>query len=250
MSASLRIALAGNPNVGKTSLFNVLTGARLQVGNYAGVTVEIRQGDLRPDLAAGRRIAVVDLPGTYSLTPIAEDEAAALRGLQGEATEAAGGKRRPPDVVILVVDAANLARNLYLAIQVIELGRPLVVALNMIDVAKAAGLDIDAAARPCLVPTLVLQPLVENAIKHNPPRADRPARVRVSAHMAADGDLVVAVEDNGPGLGAEGISMARGVGLRNTQSRLQTLYPGRTLEFVPSALGGLRVQLNLPSETP
>ncbi|MCA9663479.1 MAG: ferrous iron transport protein B [Myxococcales bacterium] len=146
MSASLRIALAGNPNVGKTSLFNVLTGARLQVGNYAGVTVEIRQGDLRPDLAAGRRIAVVDLPGTYSLTPIAEDEAAALRGLQGEATEAAGGKRRPPDVVILVVDAANLARNLYLAIQVIELGRPLVVALNMIDVAKAAGLDIDAAA--------------------------------------------------------------------------------------------------------
>ncbi|MEZ4382593.1 MAG: ferrous iron transport protein B [Nannocystaceae bacterium] len=146
MSASLRIALAGNPNVGKTSLFNVLTGARLQVGNYAGVTVEIREGDLRPDLARGRRIAVVDLPGTYSLTPIAEDEAAALRGLQGEATEAAGGKRRPPDVVILVVDAANLARNLYLAIQVVELGRPLVVALNMIDVATAAGIDIDVAA--------------------------------------------------------------------------------------------------------
>jgi ferrous iron transport protein B len=147
MSASLRIALAGNPNVGKTSLFNVLTGARLQVGNYAGVTVEIREGALRPDLAGGRRLTVVDLPGTYSLTPIAEDEAAALRGLQGEATEdAPGAKRRPPDVVILVVDAANLARNLYLAIQVVELGRPLVLALNMIDVARAAGLDIDAAA--------------------------------------------------------------------------------------------------------
>ncbi|MCB9565759.1 MAG: ferrous iron transport protein B [Myxococcales bacterium] len=136
---ALTIALAGNPNVGKTSLFNELTGARHKVGNYAGVTGELLEGEVRGELAGGRRLRVIDLPGTYSLTPIAEDEAVALRGLVGR-------ERPPPDVVVLVVDAANLARNLYLALQVIELGRPLVIALNMIDVAAAAGIAIDPAA--------------------------------------------------------------------------------------------------------
>lgn len=154
----LRLALCGNPNVGKTSLFNGVTGARHRVGNYAGVTVELREADLRADLRAelgsgagsmldeGRSVTIVDLPGTYSLTPIAEDEAVALRGLCGERIEDAdsdASASKPPDAVILVLDAANLARNLYLAVQVIELGRPLVVALNMIDVAAEAGIEVD-----------------------------------------------------------------------------------------------------------
>ncbi|HFE47351.1 MAG TPA: ferrous iron transport protein B, partial [Nannocystis exedens] len=143
MKSALRLALVGNPNVGKTSLFNGLTGARLRVGNYAGVTVELREGQLREELSEGRRITLIDLPGTYSLTPIAEDEAVALRGLHGEATYGDDRGHRPPDAVILVLDAANLARNLYLAVQLIEHGRPLVIALNMVDVAAAAGIEID-----------------------------------------------------------------------------------------------------------
>lgn len=155
--APLRLALCGNPNVGKTSLFNGLTGARHRVGNYAGVTVELREADLRVDLRAelgagagpklseGRSVTIVDLPGTYSLTPVAEDEAVALRGLCGERIEGGDLDQRasPPDSVILVLDAANLARNLYLAVQVIELGLPLVIALNMIDVAAEAGIEVD-----------------------------------------------------------------------------------------------------------
>jgi len=138
---ALRVALAGNPNVGKTSLFNELTGARHKVGNYAGVTVETRAGAVVARHGAARPITVLDLPGTYSLTPIAEDEAVAFRCLAG-----VGVDDGPPDVVALVLDAANLARNLYLAVQLLELGRPLVVALNMMDVAAEAGTPVDPAA--------------------------------------------------------------------------------------------------------
>ena len=138
--APLRVALAGNPNVGKTSLFNGLTGARLKVGNYAGVTVETREGAARPELTGGAALTVIDLPGTYSLTPISEDEAVALLALAG------GDGSPPPDAALVVLDAANLGRNLYLAMQLCELGRPLVIALNMVDVAAAAGITVDAAA--------------------------------------------------------------------------------------------------------
>lgn len=139
MSGPLRVALAGNPNVGKTSLFNELTGSRHKVGNYAGVTVETREGAVASRWQATRPLTVVDLPGTYSLTPVSEDEAVAFRCLSGEV----GAE---PDLVVLVVDAANLARNLYLAMQLCELGRPLVLALNMMDVAAEAGVPVDAAA--------------------------------------------------------------------------------------------------------
>ena len=152
MSEALRVAVAGNPNVGKTSLFNLLTGSRYKVGNYPGVTVETREGRLRhsshPDAAA----TLIDLPGTYSLTPLAEDEAVAFRSLTG-------AELRRPDVVLLVLDASNLARNLYLALQVFELGLPCVVALNMIDLAKQAGVAVDpeqleAALGVPVVPTV------------------------------------------------------------------------------------------------
>jgi ferrous iron transport protein B len=136
MSEPLRIAVAGNPNVGKTSLFNLLTGSRYKVGNYPGVTVESREGRLRAghDQVASN-ITLLDLPGTYSLTPLAEDEAVAFRTLTSDP---------PPDAVLLVLDASNLARNLYLALQVFELGLPCVVALNMVDLAKAAGVAVEA----------------------------------------------------------------------------------------------------------
>ena len=135
MSEALRVAVAGNPNVGKTSLFNLLTGSRYKVGNYPGVTVETREGRLRGSGASPAPI-LIDLPGTYSLTPTAEDEAVAFRSLTG-------AELSPPDAVLLVLDASNLARNLYLALQVLELGRPCVIALNMIDLAKQAGVAID-----------------------------------------------------------------------------------------------------------
>jgi ferrous iron transport protein B len=135
----VKVAVAGNPNVGKTSLFNVLTGARHRVGNYPGVTVERREGALasRWRGVAKRDVVLIDLPGTYSLTALSEDEAVAFRTL-------AGVDDAQPDVVLLVLDASNLARNLYLALQVRELGVPVVVALNMIDVAREAGLSVDA----------------------------------------------------------------------------------------------------------
>lgn len=133
----MRIAVAGNPNVGKTSLFNQLTGSRHSVGNYPGMTVEQREGALASRWGdAGHRL--IDLPGTYSLSPVSEDEAVAFRCLQG----VAGGS--PPDAVLLVLDATNLARNLYFALQVLELGLPTVVALNMVDAARQAGLEVDA----------------------------------------------------------------------------------------------------------
>jgi ferrous iron transport protein B len=134
----LRVALAGNPNVGKTSLFNVLTGSRHQVGNYSGVTVERREGDLARQFVGegGPPLRLVDLPGIYSLSPISEDEAVALEALVGQPR---------PDAVLLVIDASNLARNLYLVLQALELGVPLVIALNMVDVARRAGLPVDPA---------------------------------------------------------------------------------------------------------
>jgi len=126
----ITVALAGNPNSGKTTLFNSLTGARQRVGNYPGVTVEWKEGIRRtPDA----ELHFVDLPGTYSLTAYSEEELVARNYLLG------GG----PDVVVDVVDASNLERNLYLTTELLELGLPVVVVLNMSDVAAAKGLEFD-----------------------------------------------------------------------------------------------------------
>ncbi len=125
------VALSGNPNSGKTSIFNQLTGARHHVANYPGVTVEVRLGRFRYE---GCSIQVADLPGTYGLTAYSEDELLARRYLL----------ERHPEVVVHVADASNLERNLYLAIELIELGLPIVIALNMVDVAERLGLQIDS----------------------------------------------------------------------------------------------------------
>lgn len=131
------IVLTGNPNCGKTTLFNALTGLRAKVGNYAGVTVERKEGRLlgaSPELNA----RVLDLPGTYSLSPQSLDEQISRDVLLNRLPELP-----PPSLIVIVVDASNLQRNLYYATQVIELGYPTLVALNMMDVAEANGHLID-----------------------------------------------------------------------------------------------------------
>ncbi len=132
------IALIGNPNAGKTTLFNALTGANQRVGNYSGVTVEVKSGEtFTPH---GRKLRVLDLPGCYSLRANSPDEKVALDALNGLLP----GEARP-DLVICVVDASNLERHLQLALQVIELGLPCVLALNMVDVAERTGVRLDPA---------------------------------------------------------------------------------------------------------
>ena len=133
------VALTGNPNCGKTTLFNALTGLRAKVGNYAGVTVERKEGKLlNAPPEAG--IRVLDLPGTYSLSPNSLDEQISRDVLLNRLPELPA-----PDLIVIVVDASNLQRNLYYATQVIELGHPTLVALNMIDVAATNGQSIDPA---------------------------------------------------------------------------------------------------------
>jgi len=132
------VALVGNPNCGKTALFNLLTGARQKVANYAGVTVERKVGTLR--LANGQTVSVVDLPGAYSLTPATPDEQITLEVIEGRRHGEAA-----PDAIVAVVDATNLRMNLRLVLELTRFGRPLMVALNMADVARSQGLAIDVA---------------------------------------------------------------------------------------------------------
>ncbi len=133
------VALAGNPNAGKSSLFNALTGARQKIANYPGVTVERHSG--RAALSDGRPIELVDLPGAYSLDPASPDEAVTRAVLMGEQL----GERRP-DALIVVVDAGQLDNHLRFALELIGLGLPTVVALNMVDMAERDGLVLDADA--------------------------------------------------------------------------------------------------------
>ena len=133
---ALRVALVGNPNTGKSTVFNALTGMRQKVGNFPGVTVERLEGTFRDD--DGQRVTVLDLPGSYSLSPHAPDEAIALDVLMGRAP----GVPRP-DVIVVVVDAHNLERNLFLTSQLLELGVPTVIALNQMDAAGDDRIQID-----------------------------------------------------------------------------------------------------------
>lgn len=130
----LRVALVGNPNTGKSTLFQALTGIRQQTANYPGVTVEKKVGQFT---YRGQDIELVDLPGTYSLAPRSPDEMVSVELLLGLVR----GEPQP-DVIICIVDAANLLRNLYLVSQVLELNRPVVLALNMCDLARGRGIQI------------------------------------------------------------------------------------------------------------
>ena len=129
MNREIRIALAGNPNCGKTTLFNALTGSNQYVGNWPGVTVEKKEGRLK-----GREdVIIVDLPGIYSLSPYTLEEVVARKFLVTER----------PDAILNIVDGTNLERNLYLTTQMKEIGIPVVVAINMMDVVRKNGDDIN-----------------------------------------------------------------------------------------------------------
>jgi ferrous iron transport protein B len=134
--ATPTVALVGNPNSGKSTIFNALTGKNQRVGNFAGVTVELKTGETYTP--HGKKLQVLDLPGCYSLRANSPDEKIALDALTGELPGTA-----KPDLVVCVVDASNLERHLQLALQVIELGLPCVLALNMVDVAEKTGLRLD-----------------------------------------------------------------------------------------------------------
>ena len=126
---SIRIALAGNPNCGKTTLFNELTGSNQYVGNWAGVTVEKKDGILK----GHKDVIIQDLPGIYSLSPYTLEEKVARNYLVNE----------QPDVILNIIDGTNLERNLYLSTQLIEIGLPVVMAVNMMDLVKKSGDKID-----------------------------------------------------------------------------------------------------------
>lgn len=137
-SRTLTAALAGNPNSGKTTLFNALTGSAAYVGNWPGVTVEKKSGEAR---FSGKSIRITDLPGVYSLEPYSPEEAIAGKYLSAQ----------KPDVIINIVDASNLERNLYLTTQLMELDIPMVIALNMMDVVRRRGGRIDCALFSSLI---------------------------------------------------------------------------------------------------
>jgi ferrous iron transport protein B len=153
MKADLKIALAGNPNCGKSSLFNALTGLRQKVGNFPGVTVDRKSGHFA--LKDGRSISLIDLPGTYSLYPSAEDEKVATRILANPHDV------DHPDLVVMVADATNLRRSLLLCTQVMDLGLPVVLALNMADLLEKEGRSINAKllSQSLGIPVVVLSAL-------------------------------------------------------------------------------------------
>jgi ferrous iron transport protein B len=160
-SHPLRIALLGNPNCGKTALFNLLTGSRQKVANYAGVTVERKEGELQTP--QGKRVLVLDLPGAYSLNALSADEAVTRDVVTGQRTNEAR-----PDLIVCVVDATNLKLNLRMVLEARALGLPMVLALNMCDVADQSGIRVDRAV---LARELGL-PVVETVgIQHDGARA-------------------------------------------------------------------------------
>ena len=142
------VALAGNPNSGKTTVFNNLTGSRQHVGNWPGVTVEKKEGSCS---FGGYKLEVIDLPGVYSLTAYSPDEVVARNFIVDE----------KPDVVVDIVDASNLERNLYLAVQIMEMETPLILALNMMDEVEAKNyrIDVGAISREMGIPVV---PMVAN----------------------------------------------------------------------------------------
>lgn len=138
MAKTLKIALVGNPNSGKSSLFNALTGSRQKVGNYPGVTVDRRVGEFTS--GDGQTIEIVDLPGTYSLTPNSPDEVVTRDALLGTSTV-----ETPPDAIVCVADATNLKQHIRFALELKQLGKPTLVALNMMDLTARDGIELDAA---------------------------------------------------------------------------------------------------------
>ncbi|MDB5149324.1 MAG: feoB, partial [Mucilaginibacter sp.] len=148
MKADIRVALVGNPNTGKSTLFNILTGLNQKIGNFPGVTVDKKTGFCQ--LPDGRTAEIVDLPGTYSIYPKSKDESVVFSVLADKS------KGLTPDLIVIILDASNLKRNLLLYTQIADLKIPVVVALNMIDVSEKAGIkiNVDLFAKKLGVPVV------------------------------------------------------------------------------------------------
>jgi ferrous iron transport protein B len=200
-SRRISVGLAGNPNSGKTTIFNNLTGARQHVGNYPGVTVEKKEGRFRHQ---EREVTLTDLPGTYSLTAYSIEELVARRFVIEE----------KPDVVVDVVDASNLERNLYLAVQFMELGIPLVLAFNMSDLARTRGIEIDIENLSrllgvAIVPTVGHKGEGMDALKDailaaaDKPENHRPAHVTYGREVEAEVRSLAGLIDQDGGLEGE-----------------------------------------------
>jgi ferrous iron transport protein B len=231
-TGALTIALAGNPNSGKTTIFNALTGLRQKVANYPGVTVEKKTG--RCKLPDGRWASIVDLPGTYSLISRSPDEQVAMEVLRGLRADTPA-----PDAVIVVVDASNLQRNLYLVSQLIELGRPLVVALNMMDVAARRGVDIspELLAKELGVPVVPIVGHKREGIDHLKgaiakasvaPLPDFELPQRFRDELIAVGTGLARLDVEGSGFRVQGLEGKMGtaldsdsLGIRDSQSLIQ-----------------------------
>lgn len=172
MKSMLTVALAGNPNCGKTTLFNNLTGAKQHVGNYPGVTVEKREGFAN---FQGKEFVIVDLPGTYGLMAHAADELVARRFIV----------HNKPDLIVNIVDAGNLERNLYFSLQLLELERPVVMALNMVDVAENNGIRINDQ----LLAEILHIPVIRTVGRQNRGTADILAAAAAAAEQQAAAGL-------------------------------------------------------------
>ncbi|MFH1370054.1 MAG: ferrous iron transport protein B [Planctomycetota bacterium] len=199
----ITVAIAGNPNSGKTSIFNMLTGTRQHVANYPGTTVEIEEGLCTHK---GFRITFVDLPGTYGLTTYSAEELVARNFLID----------RKPDVVIDVVDSSNVERNLYLAVQLIEIGTPLVLAFNMSDIAKQRGIVFD---------TDQLSRILEIPIVHTV--------ASKSQGRAALLDAIISVASTTPSSSAHRISYGDEIesGLNKIEPLICSLYPELSAKY-------------------
>ena len=211
MSTLPLIALVGNPNAGKSALFNALTGARQKLGNYPGVTVERKAGRL--SLSDGRPVELVDLPGTYSLNPTSPDEQVTrdvvLGKQQGE---------RLPDALVVVVDASNLDNHLRFALELLSLGLPTVIALNMVDLATRDGLELDAAilSRELGVPVIPTVAVRKRGLDH----------LRIELDTLFDGSTHLVRASSGPRdfdmLRSEARRIAQTAVVRETPSRRLT----------------------------
>lgn len=183
------IVLAGNPNAGKSALFNALTGARQKIANYPGVTVERKSGHFQ--MADGRPAELVDLPGSYSLDPTSPDEAVTRSVIMGEQL----GERKP-DAIIIVLDAANLDNHLRFALEVIALGRPVVIALNMMDLAERDGLTLD----PAKLEKSLGVPVIPTVAVRRRGLEDLSAAIETRLSEKADQQAVVVAKERNHGL--------------------------------------------------
>lgn len=226
MSQAARIALVGNPNCGKTSLFNHLTGTRQKVANYAGVTVERKEGRIL--LPSGQSMQVLDLPGAYSLNATSPDEAitraVCLGELPGEAT---------PDLLVCVADATNLRLHLRFVLEVKRLGRPMLLVLNMMDTARRRGIDINVPelARQLDIPVVETVAVRRSGVAGLLEVLDRPLPTQAPAITEGD-DLHAAVRQ----LLASTVSMPRNTDARDDAIDRLLLHPVIGLAFLAALM--------------